>query len=627
MGHKSSRERSQESESSGEESQLPERQTQSSAEAGHDTASSDDGRVVQRSAHDTATEDANSRFRTYADGPDSGSLSDRYGIDVSRREAGKLQRLEREFGDAQVRRWADEGMPVETMGKPRDMKAFRAGENEIPGDTERQNRDLIKQNTETDGDTRAAGPSDKIERVISSTGASLDETVQREMESKIGGDFSDVQLHTGNDAAAAADSIRARAFTVGNHIAFNKGEYNPKSNEGKKVLAHELTHVQQQTAGRIRLLSKSNLTHPGATYFGNQATKLQPQLEISSPDDPEEREAERVAKAVVGSNDLSDHQPNTQSNRIDTYRRSVHRTIYRQEDEKQEKTSQENDEPDKAFYRFRKQEFEQPHDGVPDYVNHPKWNNQKSLSGFLSEVIRTNRDDLADAMESAAQSYDNWYQKQAVSVPNPDKKVVNAIVSKIISKGYSKLKSAIPVGGNVIEAAEAAYDIFKVEQDALADMKDAYKDLEQIKIEQSMANKADQFRDKWDSLISNPKNNMPQDAWDKLVRIYYPMKNPASDSPVPEGGPGVEGTKMLIESELGIPTDVSVTEVVTEMLEEMIYTWLEFERKLKRDTSFPQGGRMSFLSIAPTDTEAIVSDPQEANREKAREAALEIANM
>jgi hypothetical protein len=60
----------------------------------------------------------------------------------------------------------------------------------------------------------------------------MDESVQREMESRMDGEFSDVQLHTGAKAQAAAESINARAFTVGNHVAFNRGEYQPDSDQG-----------------------------------------------------------------------------------------------------------------------------------------------------------------------------------------------------------------------------------------------------------------------------------------------------------------------------------------------------------------------------------------------------------
>jgi hypothetical protein len=63
---------------------------------------------------------------------------------------------------------------------------------------------------------------------------------------KMGYDFSDVKVHTGKEAADSAKELNARAYTVGNDIVFNDGEYNTGTTEGKKLIAHELTHVVQQ---------------------------------------------------------------------------------------------------------------------------------------------------------------------------------------------------------------------------------------------------------------------------------------------------------------------------------------------------------------------------------------------
>jgi hypothetical protein len=65
-------------------------------------------------------------------------------------------------------------------------------------------------------------------------------------EPRFGQDFSGVRLHTGSASAEVANSLHAKAFTTGNHIVFGKGRYEPGSGEGKKLLAHELTHVVQQ---------------------------------------------------------------------------------------------------------------------------------------------------------------------------------------------------------------------------------------------------------------------------------------------------------------------------------------------------------------------------------------------
>ncbi|SMO71760.1 eCIS core domain-containing protein [Fodinibius sediminis] len=78
-------------------------------------------------------------------------------------------------------------------------------------------------------------------------GASLPTGVQREMSHKIGADFSDVTVHTNSKSHQLNEQLGAKAFTHGNDIYFNRGKYDPESSEGRHLLAHELTHVVQQT--------------------------------------------------------------------------------------------------------------------------------------------------------------------------------------------------------------------------------------------------------------------------------------------------------------------------------------------------------------------------------------------
>lgn len=69
------------------------------------------------------------------------------------------------------------------------------------------------------------------------------------MESRFSHDFSRVRIHSDQQAVASAQAVNARAYTVGHNIVFNSGQYLPQSDEGKHLLAHELAHVVQQTAG------------------------------------------------------------------------------------------------------------------------------------------------------------------------------------------------------------------------------------------------------------------------------------------------------------------------------------------------------------------------------------------
>ena len=80
-----------------------------------------------------------------------------------------------------------------------------------------------------------------------SGGAPLPESARAYFEPRFGYDFSGVRVHTGVAAHAAARSVQARAFALGTDVVFGTGEYAPDSRAGRRLLAHELTHVVQQS--------------------------------------------------------------------------------------------------------------------------------------------------------------------------------------------------------------------------------------------------------------------------------------------------------------------------------------------------------------------------------------------
>lgn len=94
--------------------------------------------------------------------------------------------------------------------------------------------------------------SDPLQNKINSakgSGTALDGKTQAFMSGKFGIDFSKVRIHADDGAAGMNSELNAKAFTVGSDIYFNRGQYNPNSAEGKKLLAHELTHTVQQQHG------------------------------------------------------------------------------------------------------------------------------------------------------------------------------------------------------------------------------------------------------------------------------------------------------------------------------------------------------------------------------------------
>ena len=97
-------------------------------------------------------------------------------------------------------------------------------------------------------------------------GQSLPQPEQAFFESRFGADFSHVRIHENSQAADTARAINARAFTVGRNIAFAAGQYQPKTMEGRSLLAHELTHVIQQRNERTKIQRYSKKTLSGKDF-------------------------------------------------------------------------------------------------------------------------------------------------------------------------------------------------------------------------------------------------------------------------------------------------------------------------------------------------------------------------
>jgi len=89
------------------------------------------------------------------------------------------------------------------------------------------------------------------------------------MEGRLGADLADVRVHADAVAARAAESVSARAFTAGSHIAFQRGQYDPASADGRLTLAHELTHVLQQRSGPVQGAAAGDgirVSHPADSF-------------------------------------------------------------------------------------------------------------------------------------------------------------------------------------------------------------------------------------------------------------------------------------------------------------------------------------------------------------------------
>jgi hypothetical protein len=138
-----------------------------------------------------------------------------------------------------------------------------------------------------------------VQEATSSAGQPLDGATRAFFESRLGHDFSRVRVHADAKAAAAARSVNARAYTVGQDVVFGRGRYEPGSRAGRRLLAHELVHVVQQreipaalpgiAAERGNLTAASAAANPGkpATVRAAVCGLVQRQPETEAPTFPD----------------------------------------------------------------------------------------------------------------------------------------------------------------------------------------------------------------------------------------------------------------------------------------------------------------------------------------------------
>lgn len=118
-----------------------------------------------------------------------------------------------------------------------------------------------------------------VYEVLRSPGQPLDARTLAFMEQRFDHDFSNVRVHTDAQASVSAQAVNALAYTVGRNVVFGTNQYRPETNEGKKLIAHELTHTMQQAS---------------------RTTGVQSRLEMVTQENPAEREAEAASREVLG---------------------------------------------------------------------------------------------------------------------------------------------------------------------------------------------------------------------------------------------------------------------------------------------------------------------------------------
>src|SRR5205823_3494774 len=94
-----------------------------------------------------------------------------------------------------------------------------------------------------------------VHDVLRSPGQPLDQATRSFFEPRFGHNFGNVRVHTDDKAAVSARAVNALAYTVGQNVVFDRGQFTPYNSSGRKLLAHELTHVVQQQNGSPHISS------------------------------------------------------------------------------------------------------------------------------------------------------------------------------------------------------------------------------------------------------------------------------------------------------------------------------------------------------------------------------------
>jgi hypothetical protein len=154
-----------------------------------------------------------------------------------------------------------------------------------------------------------------VQDVVQSTGQPLDSETCAFFENKFGHDFSKVRVHTDAEAAESARAVNALAYTIGNNVTFNHGQYKPRNTAGRNLLAHELVHTMQQA---------------GSSH------SRQSDIRVGESDTPLEQEADSISSG------LDSFRPKYQSSSV---RRAQYPMIQRQSSEEEDSTEMALEEP------------------------------------------------------------------------------------------------------------------------------------------------------------------------------------------------------------------------------------------------------------------------------------------
>ncbi len=202
--------------------------------------------------------------------------------------------LQRSYGNAYVQRLLSSRViqPKLTVSQPDDPYEVEA--DRVAKEVTQNSASIVQrlENSEEEEElqVKASGiqleTNDETENRINASrglGEPLADSARQSLEPRFGADFSEVKVHTGTEADTISRQLKAEAFTTGQDIFFKEGRYQPNSEDGKKLIAHELTHVVQQegASGKVKTIPIFRWAEEEHKAFGDLAAQMAMKLNWS----------------------------------------------------------------------------------------------------------------------------------------------------------------------------------------------------------------------------------------------------------------------------------------------------------------------------------------------------------
>ncbi len=158
----------------------------------------------------------------------------------------RVQKKDMEEEQVQSKKEKLEEEPVQKSEKEEEDAPIQTNTEKPTSKNQEEKEDIVQSKSNSQSQYgRNVSLSNQLDK-SKGKGRPLDVATQNEMENGFATDFSQVRIHTGQEAEQMNQGIGAQAFTHGNDIYFNHEKYHPNNTEGKHLLAHELTHTIQQ---------------------------------------------------------------------------------------------------------------------------------------------------------------------------------------------------------------------------------------------------------------------------------------------------------------------------------------------------------------------------------------------